>query len=202
MQLHPSFCYTYLIRRQSQGKPNLCFLCACCEESYLSGQRGIILYLSSPTQLSFQCSDQFAPLLSETIISKCVFPWNSLICQPSHSEQGNSGTADTNSPLQIHLHKPLFKQRTFLFLKLVTPPCSWISPLQPSRKNSSTLFSPAHRISFQPLCIHFMSIRSLQHDSFLPSQNCTKVKGVVMGAGCPSLELFKNQLDAWLTEKQ
>lgn len=156
MQLHPSFCYTYLIRRQSQGKPNLCFLCACCEENYYQGRGKSLCIWVHQLNWASNALVNLLPCSLKLLLQNVSF--RESICQPSHSEQGNSGTADTNSPLQIHLHKPLFKQRTLLFLKLVTPPCSWIPPLQPSRKNYSTLFSPAHSISFQPLCIHLMSI--------------------------------------------
>ena len=64
-----------------------------------------------------------------------------------------------NSPLPIHHHMPLLKERGSPFLnKPVIPRCSWTPLLQPSQKTYSNFFSPAHGIPCRPLCIHLLSI--------------------------------------------
>lgn len=82
VQLHPSFCYTYLIRRQSQGKPNLCFLCACCEESYLSGRGESFCIWVHQLNWASNALINLLPCSLKLLFQNVSSSWNSLICQP------------------------------------------------------------------------------------------------------------------------
>lgn len=133
-----------------------------------------------------------------TLWSVCSPPlWNYSLLKRSHLPTLSLWTEDSDTPDRNSLNPKLpapsppwpvpSNAEEVSSWKLVIPLHSWI-PFPASLKHYSVLFSPAHSIWFQPLCAHLGSIYTrLQPDSFLPSQNHAKIKGLPWGDSCPSL---------------
>lgn len=133
----------------------------------------------APTQLMLQCSGQLALLLSETDFQTSL-SLKASTCPPSHSEPWNSDTSDRNFPHQIHLAMPLLKQRSVSFLK-ASDSTLLLNSSSPTLSEKFYLFLSCSQHSISTSLFPSQEhLYSLQRDSFLPHQNCTKIKGVTM----------------------